>query len=266
MCEKLIFSVIVVDDEKLILKNIVRNIEEADTSFKVIATARNGVEALELIKKHTPHVVFTDIRMPVMDGLELTSQINQQFPSIKKVIVSGYDDFNYAKNALKNNIRDYLLKPINNDELKTLLISLKQSLLAELNDTSLLPHSTQKTSKEIVMLIQEFIHANYRSQIDLNTISAQFGFSSSYLTKIFVKHAHISPLKYLTEYRMTIAKQLLCNPELSIKSTAELCGYSDPFHFSKLFKKITGESPAGYRTTHKSISENVPASHEHSDV
>lgn len=251
MHEKLTFSVIVVDDEKLILKNIVRNIEEADSSFKVVATARNGAEALELVKEYTPHVVFTDIRMPVLDGLELTFLIDQQFPSIKKVIVSGYDDFNYAKSALKNNVSDYLLKPINNDELKTLLLSLRQSLLAELNDSSLLPSSTQQTSKEIVMLVQKFIHTNYRSPIDLNTLSTQFGFSSSYLTKIFVKHANISPLKYLTEYRMTIAKQLFSNPDLSIKSVAELCGYPDPFHFSKLFKKITGESPASYRTTHK---------------
>lgn len=251
MCEKLIFSVIVVDDENLILKNIVRNIEETDGHFKVVATARNGSEALELIKKYMPHVVFTDIRMPVMDGLELTFQINQKFPSVKKVIVSGYDDFNYAKTALKNNVSDYLLKPINHTELKTLLLSLKQTLFADLNDPSVLPTSAQQTSKEIVMLVQEFIHTNYKSQIDLNTLSAQFGFSSSYLTKIFVKHANISPLKYLTEYRMTIAKQLFSNPDLSIKSVAELCGYPDPFHFSKLFKKATGESPASYRITHK---------------
>jgi YesN/AraC family two-component response regulator len=266
MYDKMTFSVIVVDDEKLILKNIVRNIEETDSSFKVVATARNGAEALELIKEYTPHIVFTDIRMPVMDGLELTFQINQQFPSIKKVIVSGYDDFSYAKCALKNNIRDYLLKPINNDELKTLLLSLRQSLIAELNNPSLLPDSSHQTSKEIVTLVQQFFHANYRSQIDLNTLSAQFGFSSSYLTKIFVKHANISPLKYLTEYRMTIAKQLFSNPNLSIKATAELCGYSDPFHFSKLFKKITGESPASYRATHKNTLENISGYEEHPDV
>ncbi len=84
--------------------------------------------------------------------------------------------------------------------------------------------------------------------IDLSEISSQFGFSMSYLTKIFTRQMEMPPTKYIREYRINLAKQLLRNQSLSISEVGELVGYPDQFHFSKIFKQVTGKSPSEYRS------------------
>ena len=111
------YRVFVVEDEKLIAKNIAKNIESENPSFKVTGIFSNGEDALEAIAKQPPEVVFTDISMPVMSGLELASKIHESFSHVKTVIITGYADFEYVKEALHYDVEDYLLKPVNTEEL-----------------------------------------------------------------------------------------------------------------------------------------------------
>lgn len=93
------FKVIVADDERLIARNIARNIEKANESFQVISMAADGLEAYEQTKALLPDVVFSDIKMPEMDGIELIRRIAAEFPSIRTVIISGFNDFELAREA-----------------------------------------------------------------------------------------------------------------------------------------------------------------------
>ncbi|MCU6735368.1 response regulator transcription factor [Diplocloster agilis] len=240
------FTVIVVEDEKLIMKNIIKNIERANTSFEVVATASNGEEAWELVQEYQPNVVFTDIRMPVMDGLELIQRIRKKYDFIACVVLSGYDDFTYAREAIKNQAVDYLLKPVNLEELTGVLARIEQELLAK--QEKLTGYDSYRKPEEIVDLVIEYIHQHYMQTIDLSEISSQFGFSMSYLTKIFTRQMEMPPTKYIREYRINLAKQLLRNQSLSISEVGELVGYPDQFHFSKIFKQVTGKSPSEYRS------------------
>ena len=130
------FRVIVAEDEKLIAKNIAAHISKANELFEVICIASDGQEAYELTEKLLPDVIFSDIKMPVMDGLELITKINSNLPNVKSVIISGYDDFEYARTAMQQNVFDYLLKPINPKDLKTTLDNLQRQLFAEKNEMS----------------------------------------------------------------------------------------------------------------------------------
>lgn len=246
MTNKITFSVIVVEDEKLIAKNIIKNIQRANENFKIVATATNGKEAFELIEAYLPNVVFTDIRMPIMDGIELSKLISEKYSFIHCIIISGHSDFTYAKMALKYGVNDYLLKPINLDELTKTLSKIEKDILSSQNEFAS-TESTYKKPDEIVTLITEYIKNNYHEAIDLTTIASYFGFSVSYLTKIFTKHMNIAPSKFIKEYRINISKQLLRNLSLSISTVGEKVGYPNQFHFSKTFKHITGISPSDYR-------------------
>ena len=122
------YRVIIAEDEKHIAKNIAKHIEAENPCFKVCGIYSNGEDALNAIKQQPPDVVFTDISMPVMSGLELASKIHHTMNNVKCVIITGYADFQYAKEALHYGVRDYLLKPVDKEELHRVLKELELSL------------------------------------------------------------------------------------------------------------------------------------------
>lgn len=247
MKDEKIFSVVVVEDEKIIAKSIAKNIEVLNKNFKVIRIERNGVDALSFIKQHTPNVIFTDIQMPVMDGIELIKQISEYNNYIKCVVLSGHDDFAYAKSAIEYGVFAYLLKPVDLDELSNILKKLELTFLSTYEMFTSGQKFPSYNSEEVATLVKKYIEQNYQKQIDLNIIADHFSFSQSYLTKIFVKYTNITPSKYILNYRINIAKQLLGDLSLTINMVANMVGYTDPFHFSKSFKQVVGTSPASYR-------------------
>ena len=246
------YQVIVVDDESLIARNIAKNIERINPAFEVIKTFSYGTEALEYIRTAPPHLVFTDIRMPEMDGIALTKHLSEEFPFIECVIVSGYSDFNYAKSALKYHVKDYLLKPIDKEELRICLSSIETRLKANHNALVNMNEQGKEGGKpeEIVKFIKEYIHQHYKDALNLTELADKFGFSSAYLSKIFLKYVNITPSKYIKNYRIGMAKQLLLNPDITITAVSQETGFTDPFHFSKAFRSVTGFSPTEYRTIH----------------
>ncbi len=243
------YTVLVADDEKIIAKNIARLIEQMNPAFQVTAICTNGEDAIECIKNGNINVVFTDIRMPEPDGLELARFIFEKYPYIECIIVSGYNDFEYAKSAINYRVKDYLLKPINKEELSKCLSDIERRLNASffnLENVSL-QDKKEKKPEEIVSLIKVYIQNNYQNIIDLTVLSENLGFSASYLTKIFIKYEGMTPSRYIKQYRISIAKQLLRNTDIPISAISEQTGFSDQFHFSKTFKSVMGISPTQYR-------------------
>lgn len=238
------FRVIVADDEALIGRNIARNIEKANEAFEVVKIAFDGLEALELTAQLLPDVVFSDIKMPEMDGIALIRRIAQEFPEIRTVIISGYNDFEFARDALRHQAVDYLLKPVNPDDLRATLDRLEQELLSR--QRKLAPRRDHSPG-EVAEHVMAYLRQNYAQDVDFAAIAGQYGFSSAYLSKIFKDYANISPGKYLIDQRMKAAKKLLRSTYLPVKAIAEQVGYPDPLHFSKSFKSATGQSPAQYR-------------------
>lgn len=105
------YRIIIADDEEYVRSLLTKNINQSLEDFEVIATAENGEEAVELVESLKPDILITDILMPFLSGLELIRKIQEMNFPIKTVIISGYDDFNYAKQALTLGVTDYLLKP-----------------------------------------------------------------------------------------------------------------------------------------------------------
>lgn len=139
-----LYRIILADDEEEVRRAIIRKMDWEALGFQVVGDAENGQDALEKIEQLEPDVVMTDIRMPYMDGLTLTARIRAKYPSIKVLIFSGYDDFEYAQQAIKLNVTEYILKPVNVEELTGILERVRENLDEEIKqrrDVTLLRES-----------------------------------------------------------------------------------------------------------------------------
>ena len=123
-----LYRVLLVDDEEDIRVGISRKMDWQRLGFSLVGEAANGQDALELAESLRPDVILTDIKMPFMDGLELCRILSDRLPAARFVIFSGFDDFEYAKQAIQMNVVEYILKPINADELSAVLRRLKEEL------------------------------------------------------------------------------------------------------------------------------------------
>lgn len=244
------YTVIIAEDEELLLNNLIKKLEKADPDFEVVGKAQTGSQAYELVEQLNPDVLFTDIRMPVMDGIALLTRVREQYPLIKAVITSGYSDFEYARSAITLKVTDYLLKPVDSEELAAVLQKIKKEFqITKASYEEVFNTGTSRmTSAQIAALLKDFMVENYTQDINLNLIANNLNYSPSYLTKIFCQVYDCTPTRYLTNLRLARAQTLLAhNPGLSIREIGEQVGYHDQGYFSRIFKKHTGKSPFEFR-------------------
>ncbi len=235
-----------VEDEELLSQSLSRHIEELDAGYKVVCQMPDGQNALKALKKMDIHLIITDIRMPVMDGLALAKKVHTQYPHVLTIVLTGYADFKYAQEALRQGVFDYLLKPVTTEVLEEALgkASLQLQKYFQLEDDSAM---VGKDAEQIVEYTVLYMREHYMDETDFSKLSAKMGFSSAYLTKLFNKYIGDTPLKYLTDIRIHEAKHLLLNTTLPIREIGEKVGYPDQFHFSKTFRRLTGKNPTAYR-------------------
>lgn len=153
------YRIMIVDDEEEMRKGIIKKIDWKGNGFQVIADAENGFAALEMAEQMRPDVIFTDIKMPFMDGLEFGAKLKKIMPSVKLIILSGFDDFEYAKQAIKINVTEYILKPISSVELTRVLKNLKQQLDLEFDEKRNI-ELLRKNYLESLPIIREQFYVN----------------------------------------------------------------------------------------------------------
>ena len=213
--------VFIADDEMWIIIGLKKLIEKSGLPFQVIGEANNGVAALEEIEEKKPDVLFTDIRMPGYNGLELMEKLNGKGLSPKVVFISGYADFEYAQSAIRLGAFDYLIKPI-------------EQMQEEINPST------------IRMILNE-MRQNYTENITLTDLAKRYNISASHLSSLIKEELKLPFSEYITSKRLQKAKELLADESLSIEEVAEQSGYGDYFYFTKVFKKNCGISPSKYR-------------------
>ncbi len=247
------YSVVIAEDEELLLKNLVNKVYSLNLGLHVAGTAQTGEQALEQIRLHSPDILITDIHMPVVDGMELLRQVSEGYPNLKSIIISGYSEFEYAKKALKYGVSEYLLKPVNREQLKNALFKIITQLNQANSSISTSPFIPSfSTKEETAEAIKEYIRVNYNKNINFEELLSQMNYSADYVTKIFSGIYGLSPVKYMISLRIHRAQHLLIhNPELTVQNIGELIGYTEVSYFSRIFKKYTGTSPGAFRKTER---------------
>ena len=253
------YKVLIADDEMIIRKGL-RSFVEKEEGFTVCALCEDGQEALSMAMEEKPDVCFVDINMPFVNGLDFIDRFNRICPDAFVVVVTGYDDFAYAQQAIRLHVRDYLLKPVKEDDFRETMEKLKNLLQARERNEKIL-HWSRESDEELervedsrpcysdkIRSALAYINENFGDpELSLNETAEYLHVSGPYLSKTFREETGDTFQNYLQRLRLKKASELLKDEEIMIYEIAESCGYSSQHYFSAAFKKETGMSPAEYR-------------------
>jgi Response regulator containing CheY-like receiver domain and AraC-type DNA-binding domain len=239
-------TVLLVEDEVNLRTRFRKLLEEVIGGCRVVGEAANGCEALEWLKTQMADVVITDIRMKDMNGIELLKRLKEQYPSMPVVIVSGYGDFEYAKDAIKYEVTDYLLKPVDRVELNQVIEKLRKRL-----QPAAPAHSSAEPAegeeRQIIRKVKDIIASRLDQDISLQYLADQVHLNHRYLSALFKTESGQNLSDYVTACRMDKAKSLLRTTQLKIQDIARSCGYPNSKYFMSVFKQVVGSTPSEYR-------------------
>ena len=236
--------VLLVDDEIMIREGFKRLFDWEAHDCEVVGEAADGMEALGQIDSLQPDIVIMDINIPIMSGLKVIQLSRIKHPRIAYVIVSGYDDFSYCREALRLKITDYILKPVNYEEFGTCIDNLKISLFEQRVASMQEP---KKQEERVITGITRYLQEHLSEDVSLSVLAEEFHLNAQYISQLFKNEIGVGFLAYLTGIRMEKAKQLLLSTSLSVAEIAREAGYGDYRVFTKVFKKNEGVTPSQYR-------------------
>lgn len=263
-------KVLIVEDEDIIRQGLMYTIDWLSLGWMVVAAAADGQEGLTLIKEHKPDLVLTDIIMPKMNGIEmLETARKEKLSAFRSVILTSYAEFEYARQAVKLDVFDYLLKPIDEDELKKVIDMVKadivegtklvdkqeqgQSNVGEILDWSF--YINGETVKNTYVLRALYaIRDHYGEKISIESIAEEQQVSASYLSRKFKESTAQTFLEFLTRYRIQKAIGFLRQGTYRVYEVSDMTGFSDYKHFCTVFKKYTQMSPKEFT---KNIAEII---------
>ena len=260
------YSVVIIDDEELIVEGLRRGVDWEKFGCRVVGYADDAFNGRSVILEKRPDIIFTDIKMPNEDGLTMLAGLKGQFPIMQIAVLTGYREFGYAKRAIELGVSRYLLKPSKMNELeealKYMTDELDQRRGRKLRDEpnkdeqKLRETASERANSFLVRKAEQYINEHYAEKIMLSEVADHCYVSQWHLSKLFNRFAGGNFYDLLNSTRIEKAKELLCDPAMSISNIAATVGYSDTSHFSRVFKKMEKISANEYRNIY--CGENKP--------
>ncbi|MDO5559444.1 MAG: response regulator [Oscillospiraceae bacterium] len=233
------YRVMIIDDERSLRNLLKLTIKWDDYGLVVAGEAESGIEAINIIDEVKPDIIFVDIRMPFMDGIEFSKLAMKQYPDLKIIILTAFNDFEYARQCIGIGVCEYLTKPIVRNEVTQAI----EKIVSELNSRN--PKEKTDEGGDIpgsMKKICTYIKENFTNpQLNLTVTANRFGFNPSYFSRRFKESVGMSFVDYVTRCRMEKAMEYLHN-KTAMYITAREVGIPDPNYFSKCFKKFTGKA------------------------
>lgn len=239
------YRVFLIDDEPWALMALKNLIDWEALGFSVIGEAENGAQALDAVEQEQPDLIVSDIRMPGLDGIALLQTLRERKWRSEVLLVSGYTDFEYAREALRYGCCGYLVKPVEEKELLEYLQKVR-AILAEKKTQDDAGEGFQSERTEVRRMLR-YLRDHYAEGITLQVLAKEFGMSESYISSLIKKNTGKGFSDHLTEIRIRKAQELLRSTNDSVDKIAERVGYPDYYYFTKVYKKITGVTPTAYR-------------------
>lgn len=257
---------LIADDEKLEREALAELVQRRFEREVVLEVAENGRKAADTAVLWGADLILMDIEMPGMSGLDAARAVLAQRPSCRVIFVTAYSLFQYAHEAVHLGACDYLLKPVDPDELEA---SVRRAIrqieterkLEELaaaqpqqeqteteEEAEDAPEEGENSQTALVMAhVRRYLEDNYMFDLSLDSVGEILHISPAYLSAQFKKYQKMNFLDCLTELRINAAKELLADPFRSSAEVASMVGYEDASYFARAFKKRTGMTPTQYR-------------------
>jgi two-component system response regulator YesN len=262
-------KVVLADDERWI-RSLLRSIVRWDKlGARIVGEAEDGAAALALCRTKRPHLLISDIRMPGMDGLELIERVRQEMPELQCVIVSGYDEFELARRAVRLGVLDYLLKPLEARQVAAVLRRAGRRV-GELQEQRREREALRTQIGKLQVLLDEdegpqgarggtpvkdlrirralaYMEENLGRCPTLQEVASVCFLSDSYFSEKFKQEVGVGFSRHLSQLRLRRAVKLIEGGELKCREIAEMLGFSSESYFSRVFRKACGCTPEEYR-------------------
>ena len=233
-------KILIADDEELVRKSISRYIELHCPLIEQIFEAADGGEAVDLITKNTPDIVVLDVQMPIYTGIDVMRLTNEAGLKPMVIILSGYNEFKYAQQAMHYGAKEYLMKPVKASELVKLINSfLEEGEKSESSETD----TDANALSSIARSAEKYIDDHYSEDISLSLVASKLGLSTSYLSSKFSSETGMGFVDYVNKVRIEHACSYLKQGYYKVYEISEKVGFNDTKYFAKTFKKITGITP-----------------------
>ena len=244
------YRVLLVDDDRLILRGLTSILPWGEMGCRVIGMAADGLEGLRMIREQRPDILLTDIRMPNMDGLTMAAAVRSEFPRMQMAVLTAFRDFDYARQAIRLGVCRYMLKPSNLEELEEAVKEMVRRLDSQ-RDRKEAAESPEEQEAHgyVVENALGWMREHCTEHITLEDVAGQVYVSQWHLSKLINRETGMGFLDLISRMRVEQAKKLLADPARRISDAAFEAGFSDVAHFSKTFKKITGQTPGEYRNS-----------------
>ena len=246
------YKVVLVDDEERIVEGLKKVMDWGKYGCEVVASAGDAFTGAQEIRRCRPDILFTDIKMPNMDGLTMLAGLRAEFPAMQITVLTGYRDFDYAKRALELGVTRFLLKPSKMNELEEALAVMTASLgRASAPPPEKAEETDDSANNFIVRSALGYIKEHYTEKLTLTEVADKTYVSQWYLSKLLNRYTNQSFNDILNQTRIDRGKELLHDPSLRIQDISYMLGFNDVTHFSRVFKKIVEVSPNEYRNRGK---------------
>lgn len=253
-------KIAIVEDEEIIRMGLAYTVDWQSMGAQVVGEAADGLEGLEIVAAARPDVVLTDIRMPRMNGLDMAKVLAEKHPAVKVVFLTSYADFEYARQAVRLNACDYLLKPVDEGELAKVLARLHEELApreagghgggADDAGAETLVDWQELLAQEglnaYVRQVLEKIQVEYASRLSIEDCAEAMQVSTSYLSRKLKEVTGHTFGTLLARYRLQEALKLLDDGRYKVYEVAEHTGFGEYKNFCQVFKKYLQVSPKRY--------------------
>lgn len=250
-------KVLIVEDEDFIRKGLIGTFDWISCECIIVGEAENGIEGLKKIEELRPEVVITDIKMPKMSGIDMIKKA-REICDFETLILSSYNDFDYAKQAIDLRVVDYILKPIDDEYLKNSLIKVKKILdekqlfnklkgtIKDIKSISIIDpenYTSNALKDKYTEKIIDYVLKNYNKKVSIDEFSDKYNISTSYLSRQFKQQTGHTFHEFLNKYRIQKSIELLDSGKYKVYEVSYMVGFSEYKHFSTVFKKYMKYSP-----------------------
>lgn len=247
-------KILIAEDEDIIRKGVAKYLKLHTDRFGIIYEADNGQDAFDIIVKHQPDIVLLDMQMPKMDGITVMQKAAKLNYNSLFVILSGYDEFKYAQQALHYGAREYLLKPVRASDILACLNKLADKYID--TEEKKVEENDNEESVPFVKEAKEYVEEHYTENLTVKEVAGIIGISSGYLSTMFNQSMGQSFVDYLNQLKINHACVYLEQNYLKVYEIAYKVGFQDEKYFTKVFKKIKGITPKEYRNNYGKVRVN----------